>query len=509
MSTLDPTVHVTRSPRSEGSDDGDAGISRSGGRRHRVIRAVNRPSVAIVAVGILAAVLRFWNVGYPEHRTFDEYYYTKAACIYLGQSNATCDINSADERYWRTHEWDVGSWVHPPLGKYAIALGELAFGVNSFGWRVPSAVAGTAVVMMIAAIAWLLFASALWSFVAGLLLAVENLEFLLSRTGILDIFVTFWIVLGFLFILLDRRWMDRATPEAFRRPRRDDDESRGVFPAPLWRPWRFAAGVAFGAGVATKWSAATGIAAVVILAYVWEAERRKRAGLEHVWRRSVAAESFGLVLALVFVPIGVYLLSYLGWFIHFDWDLAHWWRSQVGAFTFQTHLRSSQEGNAYQSAAWKWLLLRRPVLFYRVDGPDFVQPIYANGNPAIFWGSLLAIPFAVFSWIRTKDWRAGFIVVTVLALYLPWFLSAHPEYLFYAAPISPFLVLACVYGLRAMTSWTITEDGRERVVRPLRPVAVFFVVVAVGLFVFFYPTLTAGTLSRHAYQMRVWFNTWQ
>ena len=181
-------------------------------RMHAWIKRFNRPVVAVLAVGLIAGYLRFVHLAYPEHRVFDEYYYTKSACILLGYSNQRCDINSADERFWRDNEWDTGAWVHPPLGKWMIAVGELAFGTESMGWRAGAAVTGTATVMLLAVIIQLLWASPLWTFTGGLLLATEGLNLVQSRTGTLDIFVAFWVVLVFVFLLLDRRWIERRTP---------------------------------------------------------------------------------------------------------------------------------------------------------------------------------------------------------------------------------------------------------------------------------------------------------
>ena len=92
-------------------------------RAYAFIKRFNRPVVAVLAVGLIAGYLRFMHLAYPEHRVFDEYYYTKSACILLGYSDQRCDINSADERFWRENEWDTGAWVHPPLGKWMIAAG--------------------------------------------------------------------------------------------------------------------------------------------------------------------------------------------------------------------------------------------------------------------------------------------------------------------------------------------------------------------------------------------------
>jgi len=153
--------------------------------------------VAIVAVTLLAGWLRIVHVSHPSDYVFDEVYYPKAACILVGWSNETCTIDSSDEKYWRTTKWDVGSWVHPPLGKWEIALGIKLFGMRSFGWRISSVIAGTLVVTLTAVMAQLLFGSALWTAVAGLLMAVENLNVVMSRVGLLDIHLEFWMVLAF------------------------------------------------------------------------------------------------------------------------------------------------------------------------------------------------------------------------------------------------------------------------------------------------------------------------
>jgi dolichyl-phosphate-mannose--protein O-mannosyl transferase len=44
--------------------------------------------------------------------------------------------------------------------------------------------------------------------------------------------------------------------------------------------------------------------------------------------------------------------------------------------------------------------------------------------------------------------------------------------------------------------------------RPWLPVAVGFVVVSVGLFLWFWPVLTGGPLSGYAFSLRAWFPSW-
>jgi dolichyl-phosphate-mannose-protein mannosyltransferase len=516
-----------------------------------IARALNRPVVAIVAVGILAAILRFHDLGYPERRVFDEYYYPKSACIFLGYSDARCDINSADERFWRQDKLDTGAWVHPPLGKWAIAVGELTFGTDSLGWRVSSATAGTVIVVMIAIIAQLLFGSVLWTFVAGLLMTVENLSFVQSRIATLDVFVAFWIVTAFLFVLLDRRWIERRDAALAERNRdvtgTSPDASTDQPPAlgatgtttsalassdlatapapsrtprvasPLWRPWRFATGAAVGAGLATKWSALAAVVGLVVLSLAWDVVRRRRAGLEHPILDAIPAEGFGHVLAFLVVPALIYVGSYAEWFAHFGWNLAEWGRLQGAIASYHEHLRSidPQTGepvHAYLSEAWQWLLLWRPTFYYGRYGDDVRHVIYANGNPAIFWGSLLAIPYVVWSWIRSRDWRAGYVFVAIAAQYLPWLLIPRPQFFFYVTPIAPFLVLADVYAIRRLSqirfrsTRSSANDGRW--VHPYAPIAIGFVVLAVALFVWFWPVMTGGRLTTAEWLQRAWFPTW-
>lgn len=482
----------------------------------RVARALNRPVVAILAVGLIAGALRLSHLGFPQRRMFDEYFYSKSACIFLDYSNDICDVNSSDERFWREDKNDTGAWVHPPLGKWMIAVGELAFGVDSFGWRVSAAVTGTATVMVLALIVQLLFASPIWTFAAGLLLAVESLHFVQSRIALLDGFVTFWIVLGFLFLLLDRRWIQRRAPEPPANRGVDGPGGTGegerplaVVPSPLWRPWRFAAGATFGAGVATKWSGLAGIAGAGLLTLIWEVVRRKRFGADRPFREAIPAESFGVVLALVVVPILVYLVSYAQWFTIFGFDFREWSRMQQDIYRFHRDLQTVNEAgepiHPYLSEAWEWILLRRPIAYYTdfsVEGARKV--IYGNGNPAIFWGALFAVPYTAIAWRRKRDWRAGFAVLTVAALYLPWFLVSRPQFLFYATLISPFFVIACVYALRDLSEVRVL-GARER---PFLPLAVGLVALAVGLFAFFWPVLTAGPLTDEALALRKWFPTW-
>src|SRR5581483_7331531 len=94
--------------------------------------------------------------------------------------------------------------VQPEMGKLLIAWGEAMFGLNPFGYRVASAVFGSLAILLMCRIARRLTRSTLLGCIAGVLLSLDGMEFVLSRTGILDIFLMFFVLAAFGAMLIDR-----------------------------------------------------------------------------------------------------------------------------------------------------------------------------------------------------------------------------------------------------------------------------------------------------------------
>jgi dolichyl-phosphate-mannose-protein mannosyltransferase len=568
----------------------------------RLGRIVGRPVFVLIAVGIIAAVPRFYHLSHPHDRVFDEVYYTKDGCLYAGYPYKQCGLDAPDEQ----------SWVHPPLGKWMIAAGIRLFGNHPFGWRVSAAFIGTLTCVFIAWLALVLWRSSLWAFVAGLLAATESLLVVQSRTSLLDIFEAFWVVVGFLFLALDKGWIDRRTPlavpdaaqpiatgppwkRAARRgpPERPDlepldagprppgavlsagadapttafspppepgatppehatdgavspdwpEESptvplrRARVPSPFWRPWRVAAGVAFGAAVAVKWSALAALAGAILLSMAWERTRRRRAGMRNPFERAVLQEAFPALVALFLIPAVVYCLSYSGRIekapyppyryrpgAGYSW-VAH--PSRLGNLTWQiqnfhhglkAQVLDSKTGkytpqHPYQSRPWSWIALGRPIAyFYKADHAgkpnERRREVLGIGNPAIFWFMFLAIPWLGVMWWRRRDWRAGLILVALVSQYLFWFMPIYSlpkvQFFFYATPIAPFFVLAATYVVRDLARLRLAGSTSH----PFLPVSIAYVITAVGMFVFFWPVLSAQSLTVAQWSARMWFRAW-
>jgi dolichyl-phosphate-mannose--protein O-mannosyl transferase len=73
-------------------------------------------------------------------------------------------------------------------------------------------------------------------------------------------------------------------------------------------------------------------------------------------------------------------------------------------------------------------------------------------------------------------------------------------------------VLACVYALRDLADVRYralhTAGRTDRSVRPYLPVTVAFVLLAVGLFVWFWPVLTGAPVTDEEWTLRAWFPSW-
>lgn len=495
-------------------------------RRPRTVGAI----VVILLVTGVAGWLRFANLSYPKAYVFDEIYYAKDGCFDAGFPYRQCHLQNPGEQTYT---------VHPPLGRWAIAGSEAAFGNRTFGWRFGSALAGTLSVFFLGLLAWRLFRSVLWAGVAAALLCAENLNFVESRISMLDIFLTLFVVLGFLFLVLDREWIERRTPapaedgpepqaeaEAERAPappagaphdtttdggERTDageaDRARVSAPSPVFRPWRLAAGVAFGAAAATKWSGAGAAAAGVLLAVLWERTRRRRLGDERPLAHAIMEEGFGVAVFLGLVPIAVYLLSYLRFWVDNGLDpsaIHAWWTNQVGMLTYSLHLRAT---HPYASKAWSWLLLKRPVAYYyvchRMSGGVCARPaeILALGNPLLFWGTLFTIPYVAFAWIRKRDWRCGLIILAFGFQYLPWLGVARTSFLFYLTPVTPFMVLAATYAMRDLASVQVAGHRSKFTMS----VAGLLIVATIATFVFFLPVMTGKIISYDQWRARMWY----
>src|SRR6476660_5883749 len=290
---------------------------------------------------VLGGILRFVRLDDPHNLVFDETYYVKDGYSLLVSGYERAWPDKANDAFIAGNPGvllDSPEYVvHPPVGKWMIAAGMWLFGSdNPFGWRFAAALTGTASILLLTLIALKLFRSLPLAAAAGLLLAVDGHHLVMSRTSLLDIFLTFWILAAFGALLMDR---DDGRRRLAARLARAAAANGGQPPAGTlltgpWlgvRWWRVAAGVCMGLAVGTKWSGLFFLAGFGILTVLGDLNARRVAGIRG-WISGGAIRD-GIPAFLGMVPVAgiVYSASWTGWFLSDNAYFRHWAESNPAA----------------------------------------------------------------------------------------------------------------------------------------------------------------------------------
>lgn len=493
--------------------------------------------LAPLLVTLLAGILRFWNLAHPHSLVFDETYYVKDAWSQWNLGYAATWPDGADASF-AAGDTDIFTTapsfvVHPPLGKYLIGAGMWVFGPDSsFGWRVATALFGTALVLVLFLLAKALTNSTVFATVASFLLAIDGLGIVMSRVALLDIFLAFFILLAFSFTVLDRRRsLDRLAARTVARARDGEPPAWGAI---LWnRPWIVAAGAAAGAATAVKWSGVWVLAAIGLYLVVTDALERRRLGVTF-WPTDAVRQGLASFVLLVPVAFVVYLASWTGWLVSdggydrhaadsspatglFSWvplPLQSLWKYHQTIYNSMTSMTSP---HSYESPAWQWALLWRPTSMYAgatasgqngCAGGDAgcLDILYSMPNPLIWYASIAAVVYLVYRFVVVRDWRYALVLVGVAATWLPWL--AYPErtiFQFYTIAIWPFLLLALTFALRQIAG--PLHASVERRTAGQRVVLVFLGVVTL-LSIFWFPLWSATQVPYEFYRLHNWMQGW-
>jgi len=469
-----------------------------------------RSWITVLLVAGFAATLRLIGLTHPKGLIFDEIYYAQ------------------DARQLLEHgiEWNIdantGAYVaHPPFGKWCIAVGEWLFGYNEFGWRISAVVAGVVSVILVTLLARRLTGSTVLGGTAGLLMSMDGLHFVLSRTALLDIFLMVFLLAAFYCIVLDRDFQRRR----WLRAMESGVDPREGFRPPLAVPWwRIASGVLCGLAMGVKWSALWFILVIIILTYVWEYQLRRTVGAVHPLRDTVLDET-GWIAGFGLISVLAYLATWTGWFIN-DQGAFRSWRSDqgmdeppvIGALhnLWQYHVdvlefhESLDTAHTYQSWPWQWMVNARPVVFFWSSDVDCgadrcASEVLLLGTPLLWWAFIPAL-IAVLWWAASKrDWRAWAILSGAAAGIIPWLL--YPDrtmFFFYAIPAEPFLIMAVVFTM-GMIIGPRTATPERRLSGAL--ICAGFVVLIALCFAYFWPLYTGQVMPYDDWHARIWMGS--
>ncbi|MEV8601685.1 phospholipid carrier-dependent glycosyltransferase [Streptomyces griseoviridis] len=499
-------------------------------------------------VTLVAGVMRFWNLGSPKAVIFDETYYAKDAWALVHRGFEVDWAKNANDLILAKNgqvpiPTDAAYVVHPPVGKYVIGLGELMFGFDPFGWRFMTALLGTLSVLMLCRIGRRLFRSTFLGCLAGALMAVDGLHFVMSRTALLDGVLMFFVLAAFGALLVDR---DRARERlAAALPTGEDGGARPDAAVAEgtrlgWRPWRWTAGLLLGLALGTKWNGLYFLAVFGLMAVAWDVAGRRVAGAGRPYL-AVLKRDLGLAfLSTVPVAIVTYLVSWTGWILSstdgsggyfrnwaatdgrggsWTWLFPDWlrslWHYEHEVYEFHVGLSSP---HTYMSNPWSWIVDGRPVsYFYESPSPGAdgcpadagekcAREVLAIGTPLLWWVAGFAVLYVLWRWLLRRDWRAGAIVCAVAAGYLPWFLyQERTIFFFYAVVFLPFLCLAVAMLLGAIVGPPGSSDTRR--VAGATGAGVLVLLIAWN-FIYFWPLYTGTAIPIDQWRSRMWLDTW-
>ena len=486
-------------------------------------------------VTVLAGIARFANLGRPHKLVFDETYYVKGAysLLKVGYEAAWgANPNTAFEAgHLDTFLPRADYAVHPPVGKWLIALGmEVVGPASSVGWRFAAAVFGTLSVFMLARIARRLFASTLLGTIAGGLLAIDGEAIVHSRTGLLDSFVMFFVLAAFGALLIDRE-------RARRRLARGVAALLDAGLAPGWGPrlgirwWRVAAGVLLGLAIGTKWSGLYFLAVFGLLSVGWDIAARHAVGIRNWPAAGVLRDGVPAAATLVPLAAVTYLASWFSWLATpgaylRDWAATHpgegvtWlppllrslWHYHQDMWLFHTNLTAT---HSYAASPLGWPVQWRPTsFFYETPMPAHAacgadvcsQTITSLGNPILWWAATAAVVAVVWWGVRARDWRAVAVLSGIVAGWVPWLAEAHRTiFTFYSIAFAPWMILALTYALGRVLGRP--EDSPVRRRRGADWVVGFLTLVFL-VSAFFYPLWTAQAVSYGFWHAHMWLPSW-
>lgn len=388
--------------------------------------------LTLILIVVASFLLRLWHLGKIGDQIFDEVYFVKFAENYL---NGTSFFD-----------------IHPPLGKLIIALGLKLFGDTSFTWRLMPAIFGTLLIILGYFTGKELSSKRVGLYTAGIM-ALDGMLLVYSRTGLIDIFLVFFILLSFYFFL---KFINTQKLH-----------------------WIILAGAAVGLASSVKY-----IGALILIVFLVMILTKHASWRKNIWKYFVF---------LVALPLSIYLAFFLFNFgpKNFFSQVYEW---QMQSFNYNIGLKDT---HPYGSKWWSWFLLLRPIWLYFKETNGQNIGVDGIGNPLAWWSSIVVIPLLIWGMaLKYKNHLvilAGFLVF--LLFWAPFnrvlfFYHAMPSFIFLTLGISLWferLVLKYPYGKYY--------------------VAIYFCILFL-LFVYFLPIWVGVPLSSGQFYHRIWLKGW-
>ena len=416
--------------------------------------------IFITLITVFSLFLRLFRVTDPPRYYFDEVYHAVSAKAYADNNREAYNPFSPAPK-----EGTAYDWLHPPLAKLIQAGSIKVFGDVPLGWRLPSVLFGTTIIPLTFFLSYLLFGPIVAVFSATVI-AFENLNFVMARITMNDVFLVFFMLCAFIFAVLYMR------KKSFKK--------------------LFLTSIFLGFALATKWPGIYAIATV--FGFLLINDLRKR------------IINPKLIILLVVPPL-MYLASYSQYFLlgynFSDFIELHrqiWWyqnRHDLEHTYGTTALFCVPHGTKAEKTWCPWILDARGVYFSYEQNGEKAGYIYALGNPLIFWAGIIAVSFVLGKFLEEKRKEYALILLGYFVFWVPWIFSPRLMFLYHYLPSLPFLAISLGVSLSAIYK------------TKFKYVSLAILLIFIAVFFYFYPISSGWPIKPASIDRYMWLSTWR
>lgn len=362
----------------------------------------------------------------PNHLVFDEKYYIPQAIGMAYQEEGKSigetafNIFKNTGGFMETYDNNITDAIatndvfqHPPFGKWLISLGAYLYNdpLNYSGWRFSSVVASILIVIASMILANVLIPENKFvPIITGLLVSVDGQLIVMGRMGMLDIFISLFVIVGTLFLVLSIKYINRSL----------------LFSS--------ISGISLGLAVAVKWNSVLWVfAGSIILVIVAIFTKNNKQYLS----------SLILVISSIVSYLTTWIMSPVG--------SGNFWNRLVEIFDYHKYvanfLFTSDDGSAVGSSVpfpLSWII-QSSDWGYADCSTGTCKYLINSGNPVLWtgiWVSIISIVVLVI--IKRINVSYSIPAVMFLMGVIPWFSGARHPWLSYTIQILPLGVICLI-----------------------------------------------------------------
>ena len=349
------------------------------------------------------------------------------------------DVALSAINYMESGQLGPTMWNHPYLRNILVYYALRMFGTGVLGAKGVSLLLGTLCTPLIGLVARRIFKDNRIALIAAFLWASDALVIEFSRQGINDIYLAFFPLAA---IYLFYRYKESGK-----------------------HGWLIGAGICFGLGLASKWSA---LFPLLVTCALWIVCIHKET--DCTVKERIARYLHATVLLLM-LPVLVYLLTFMPWLSR-GYSLSEWPALQRSMFleTSQHVGYKPKPWDDRDNRAYKWFVAPSVFVdpFMNMDTPDAdpqelpsydksVTVVLGYANPLVWLLVLPAIIMVVRRGLRERDEGSCYLAGLFLMSYLPLALSPRPIWMNTSLSVLPYAIMAVAWFV-----WTVAHRVKRQ-----------------------------------------------